>query len=415
MAEPIRNARVNNLAEAPTPQNTPATQSSFIQRASDGRPSVSTILEDDGAALLKNMALLSMIEGKLGNIVADIPATPAQRVASLPVSVRNRVHGLKALQAEHAKVEQELEDQVLALEKKYHKLYQPLYLKRAQIVNGDAEPTKDEIEEGKTIEQEEQGDDADKVEKPKLEEIFEEGDVDNKTDVQDKSDIPKGIPDFWATALKNIPIITDGITEKDEEALHYLTDVYMEYLNEPGFTLFFDFAENPFFSNKQLTKTYYYTLIKNDGYTINRSTGTEIDWKSPEKNLTVKIERRKQRNKHTKATRTIEKTVPEFSFFSFFSPPPINKDLIKDGLISGEASGDNLLGQAIKEAIPRAIDWYTGIALEYDDDDEYVDEDDFELESEDELDGDDDDEDDEYEEKALKKEDATEPADCKQQ
>lgn len=422
MAEPIRNARINNLAEAPTPQNTPATQSSFIQRASDGKPNVSTISEEENG-LNQKMALLSMIEGKLGNLVSgDFTPTPKALVAQLPKSVRNRVHGLKAIQAEHAILEQELENEILALEKKYHKLYQPLYSKRAEIVNGLAEPTPEEIEDGRAIEKEEEEEDFEQEEKPRLEEITEE-DADNEDAAKEsdakESDVPKGIPDFWSTALKNIPILADGITERDEEALHYLTDLRMEYLETPGFQLIFEFAENPFFTNKELVKSYHYAPGQTgfDGeYTLEKAVGTEIDWKSPDKDLTVKIEQRKQRNKHTKATRTIEKKIPQLSFFSFFSPPnpaSTEDDEEEDEGVSEQLEFDYRNGEAIRDAIPRAIDWFTGIALRYEgDDSEFEDEDEFEVESdEDDSETDDNDDDDERAGKTA----GAESGECKQQ
>lgn len=403
MAEPIRNARLNDLVEAPTPQNTPAAASSFISRASDGKPNVSTIREESDApgGLSNNLALLSMIEGKLGNLVEH----RSSYIENLPESVRNRIRGLKAIQAEHATLEGELEAEILELEKKWHKRYQPLYEKRNKIVNGQAEPTAEEIQDGKEIEQAEQEEDE---ETPRLEEITEE------EETKEETEPVTGIPDFWSTALKNVPIISDGISERDEEALHFLTDVRMEYLSEePGFKLIFEFSENPFFSNTTLTKTYIYASGQGFGgeFTLESAEGSSIAWKSADQNLTIKIEKRKQRNKHTKATRTIEKTVPELSFFSFFSPPSFTD--LED--IPEEAEFDYQAGEAIKDMIPRAIDWYTGIALQYESDyDAENDEDNYEAESDEEEEDDEDNEDNEdYDEKNPKgKGDAPE---CKQQ
>jgi hypothetical protein len=49
------------------------------------------------------------------------------------------------------------------------------------------------------------------------------------------------------------------IQEHDEDVLSYLTNIRAEYLEEmnTGFTLFFDFAENPYFTDATLTKTYH--------------------------------------------------------------------------------------------------------------------------------------------------------------
>jgi nucleosome assembly protein 1-like 1 len=105
--------------------------------------------------------------------------------------------------------------------------------------------------------------------------------------------------------------------------------------------------------------------------------GSKIEWKS-EKDLTVKIETKKQRHKGTKETRTVKKTVPCDSFFNFFKPlqPPSEEededDLPED--FEEKIEMDYEMGEALKEKIiPRAIDWFTGKALEhelYDEDEE---------------------------------------------
>lgn len=89
----------------------------------------------------------------------------------------------------------------------------------------------------------------------------------------------------------------------------------------------------------------------------------------------------------TKQTRIVKKTVPTESFFNFFSPPkaPTEDDDDAASDIEDRLELDYQLGEDIKEKlIPRAIDWFTGEALA------------FEELDEDDLDGfeDDDDEDD---------------------
>jgi nucleosome assembly protein 1-like 1 len=88
------------------------------------------------------------------------------------------------------------------------------------------------------------------------------------------------------------------ITDRDEVALKDLTDVRMEYLDKPGFKLIFEFAENEFFTNKIITKTYFYQNESGYGgdFIYDHAEGDKIDWK-PSKDLTVRIESKKQRNK----------------------------------------------------------------------------------------------------------------------
>src|ERR1700739_1442726 len=97
----------------------------------------------------QNPALVSMIQGKLGTLVGR----SSGYVESLPAPVRRRIAGLKGIQKEHAKLEAEFQEEVLNLEKKYFAKYTPLYQKRAEIVNGGAEPTEAEVEAGKSEEQ----------------------------------------------------------------------------------------------------------------------------------------------------------------------------------------------------------------------------------------------------------------------
>ncbi|KAK9367128.1 hypothetical protein V1509DRAFT_627709 [Lipomyces kononenkoae] len=403
MAEPIRNRRINDLANAaPTPQNTPASNTYIASRATE--PSVSTIQEEDKAVvagLANNPALISMIEGKLGTLVGR----SSGYIESLPGPVKERINGLKGLQKQHAALESEFRKEILELEKKYAGKYKPLYERRAKIVAGDVEPTEEEIAAGQ-----EEDENGEIVQKDGAEEDEEEH----------ESPIPKdakGVPEFWLTAIKNVPALAETITDNDEEALKYLSDIRVEFIDQPGFKLLFEFADNDFFSNKLITKTYFYQdETTSDGdYIYDHAVGDEIDWKDG-KNLTVRIEKKKQRNKHTKATRTIEKLIPIESFFNFFSPPlaPAEDDdeeeIPED--LEERLQLDYQLGEEIKEKlIPRAIDWYTGEALDYDELDE-LDADDLEEYEDEEDDEDVDDEDDDEDEGDAKPK--QEAAECKQ-
>ena len=88
----------------------------------------------------------------------------------------------------------------------------------------------------------------------------------------------------------------------------------------------------------------------------------------------------------------MKKTVPTESFFNFFSPPEVPEaddegNAAED--IEERLELDYQLGEDIKEKlIPRAIDWFTGEALAF----EEYDEDAEEAEFEDEDDDDDEDE-----------------------
>ncbi len=100
----------------------------------------------------------------------------------------------------------------------------------------------------------------------------------------------------------------------------------------------------------------------------------------------------------TKQTRIVKKTVPTESFFNFFTPPkpPAEGDDDTASDIEDRLELDYQLGEDIKEKLmPRAVDWFTGEALAYEevDDEELVEDYDEEDDDEDELSDDHDDED----------------------
>ena len=92
----------------------------------------------------------------------------------------------------------------------------------------------------------------------------------------------------------------------------------------------------------------------------------------------------------TKQTRVVKKTVPTESFFNFFSPPKAPTDEDDDDAASDieeRLELDYQLGEDIKEKlIPRAIDWFTGEALQFEELDEDMEEGDFEDEDDEEDD-----------------------------
>jgi len=401
MSEPIRNKRLDNVPTAPTPQNTPANNAPISSHAQ--QPGVSSIKEEEfdraaaASIFAQNPKLVQMIQGKLGSLVGR----SSGYIESLPPQVRRRVAGLKGVQKEHSKLEAEFQEEVLQLEKKYFARFTPLYQKRAQIVNGATEPTEDEIKAGEEDEEQDEVEEAEKSEAV--------------------SESVAGIPEFWLSAMKNQVSLAEMITDRDEVALKHLTDVRMEYLDKPGFRLIFEFAENEFFTNKIITKTYFYQNESGYGgdFIYDHAEGDKIDWKAG-KDLTVRIESKKQRNKNTKQTRVVKKTVPTESFFNFFSPPKAPTDEDDDEAASDieeRLELDYQLGEDIKEKlIPRAVDWFTGEALQFEELDEDLEEDEFDDEDDEEEDDlsedhDDEDESEEDDDGAKPKQEA---AECKQ-
>ncbi|MBW0545969.1 hypothetical protein O181_085684 [Austropuccinia psidii MF-1] len=397
---------------APTPQNTPAVHPSITQFS---RPQVpDTIGEDDdedeiptigsnaatghAAAQMANHPLLaSLVQSRLHGLVGR----SSGYLTSLPPVIRQRVDGLNGLQSEHSKIEADFQKDVLELEKKYAERYKPLYDRRAQIVAGTLEPSQEEIDIGIKMAEEEEKDDFDSEDE-------EDAPPATRTPVtaDDLAKAPKGIPEFWVTALSNHPGLSELITERDQAALKYLNDIRVSYLDgKPGFKLTFSFGEGAkeFFENTQLEKTYYYQ--DEVGYTgdfvYDKAEGTKIQWKEG-KDLTVKVESKRQRNKNTNQTRIVKKVVPTDSFFTFFSPPSPpseDDDLPEDQQdeIEQRLELDYQIGEDLKDRIiPRAIDFFTGKALRYEDgvgddfSDDYDDDDDDDSDDSDDDDDNDD-------------------------
>ncbi|GAA5973798.1 hypothetical protein JCM11641_003163 [Rhodosporidiobolus odoratus] len=368
---------------APTPQNTPAVHTltgSMVSRpqipptlGEEAEEGLETIGSRDATglgALAGNPAFASLVQGRLSNLIGR----SSGYVESLPPAVQYRLTALKGVQRDHSALEAEFQKDIFELEKKYSLKYAPLYDRRKAIIEGAAEPKEDEIEKGVKVEEEEDESDFEDEEEDNEAEAAEKPKRGVKPSADELASAPKGIPEFWLTALKNHLGISELITERDEEALKHLVDVRVSYPEggNSGFSLEFSFDDgaSEFFSNKKLTKTYFYQEeVGYEGdFVYDHAEGTKIEWKEG-KDLTVRIETKKQRNKNTNQTRIVKKVVPTESFFTFFSPPsPPTGDEDDDVSIASDLDEklefDYQIGEDLKErVVPRAVDFFTGKAL----------------------------------------------------
>lgn len=298
-------------------------------------PAAPAALSDEDRADLVNA-----IKNKLHDLTRDHSGF----LDKLPPNIRIRVDFLREIQSQYNELEAQFLEERAALEAKFHKLYEPLYNKRYEIVNGVVEA----------------GD---------------EGTVGKETN---ESAGDKGIPHFWLLAMKNNEILAKEITEQDEDALQFLKDVKWSRLDDAkGFKLEFFFDTNPYSSNSVLTKTYH--MISEDEHILENAIGTEIDW-FPGKTLTQKILKKKPK-KGSNDAKPIIKTEECESFFHFFDPPQLPEDAEEldeetAELLQGQMEQDYEIGSTIREKIiPHAVSWFTGEAVpvdeeEGDDDDE---------------------------------------------
>ncbi|XP_050218115.1 nucleosome assembly protein 1;3 isoform X1 [Mercurialis annua] len=312
--------------------------------------------------------LVNALKNKLQNLAGQ----HTDMLESLSPVVRKRVEVLREVQSQHDELEAKFFEERAALEAKYQKLYQPLYSKRYDIVNGAVEV------DGTTKEAA----------------MDKEG---------DESAEEKGVPDFWLTAMKNNEVLAEEITERDEGALKYLKDIKWCRIDDPkGFKLDFFFDTNPYFKNTVLTKTYH--MIDEDEPILEKAIGTEIEW-YPGKCLTQKLLKKKPK-KGSKNAKPITKTEDCESFFNFFNPPQVPEDddeIDEDTAeeLQNQMEQDYDVGSTIRDKIiSHAVSWYTGEAIQGDDldlDDDDDEDDDDELDDEDDEDEEDEEEDEDEE------------------
>ncbi|XP_072999208.1 nucleosome assembly protein 1;2-like [Typha latifolia] len=332
--------------------------------------------------------LLSALKDKLQSLAGQ----HSDVLESLSPNVRKRVEVLREIQSQHDELEAKIFEERAALEAKYQKLYEPLYIKRYEIVNGMVEV------EGATNASTEEA------------------------TAEDKDSEGKGVPDFWLTAMKTNEVLAEEIQECDEEALKYLKDIKWCRIDSPkGFKLEFFFDANPYFKNSVLTKTYH--MIDEDEPVLEKALGTEIEW-YPGKCLTQKLLKKKPK-KGSQNAKPIMKTENCESFFNFFNLPLVSDDDDDDidedtaDELQSQMEQDYEVGSTIRDnIIPHAVSWFTGEAIQEDD---FMVEEDGDNEDEDVEDEDEDDNDVEEEGKTRKKKSGVEgrkvdqPAECKQQ
>lgn len=350
-------------------------------------------MSDLGASLPAAAAALSAedragLVNALKNKLQNLAGQHSDVLETLTPIVRKRVEVLREIQSEHDELEAKFFEERAALEAKYQKLYEPLYTKRYEIVNGvtEVEGAKNES----TMDQEE-----------------------------DKAKEEKGVPDFWVTAMKTNEVLAEEISERDEEALKFLKDIKWCRIDNPkGFKLEFFFDTNPFFKNSVLTKTYH--MIDDDEPILEKAIGTDIEW-LPGKCLTQKVLKKKPR-KGSKNTKPITKTETCESFFNFFNPPQVpedEEDIDEDTAeeLQNQMEQDYDIGSTIRDKIiPHAVSWFTGEAVQgddledlEDDEDDDGDEDEDEDDEEDEDDDEDDDDEDEDEDEGKNRKKSSGP------
>ncbi|KAF9591045.1 hypothetical protein IFM89_001255 [Coptis chinensis] len=130
------------------------------------------------------------------------------------------IEKLQEVQDELEKVNEEASDKVLEVEQKYSQIRRPVYVKRTEII--------------------------------------------------------KGIPDFWLTAFMSHPALSDILSEEDQKIFKYVSSLDVEDFKDvkSGYSITFHFNSNPYFENTKLTKTFSFS---DEG--VSEIKGTTIKWK----------------------------------------------------------------------------------------------------------------------------------------
>lgn len=80
---------------------------------------------DPAALMAQNPEMYAALQSQLGGLVGQ----SSGYIESLPKCVHRRINALERLQVAHSELDAKFQEEVLALEKKYHQLHQPLYNK----------------------------------------------------------------------------------------------------------------------------------------------------------------------------------------------------------------------------------------------------------------------------------------------
>lgn len=148
--------------------------------------------------------------------------------------------------------------EVERLERKYQEFRKPLYKRRRELVNNTDDPEEKELAD---LQRYEDPSASKPMDIPHLEEL--------------KSG--KEIPSFWVTAIRNNGFIRRYVSLSDRKILESLVDVAGEKEEGNNYKLTFVFAENEYFTNKELTVSL--IVDKQNDLKCLKVIGTTIDWK----------------------------------------------------------------------------------------------------------------------------------------
>jgi nucleosome assembly protein 1-like 1 len=247
--------------------------------------------------------------------------TPSEKVKAVAIK-----HHLEIKK----KLDLEMEKKMKAITIEYEHLFKPIYQIIGELASGARPVAEEEIKE--------------------INEYLTEAE---RNEIETHKQ-PLAIKNYWRDALVNNNMIGSFVSEKDEEALVFLTSItYHEEEVNDDYEITLNFAPNEFFTNTTLK-----CLVKMKDEEPHEIVGTQIEWKEG-KNLTKKTITKKQKNKKTKQTRTITKEEDCESFFNIFRNAVANEE---DEESLDKVNIANDVGRTIiEEIVPYSLEFFLGI------------------------------------------------------
>ena len=287
---------------------------------------------------------------------------PAENMSA---ALRRRVASLEGLHARFEQMEEEHHERLKEIEVSYLEQTRNLFQRRQKIVSGAEEPTEEEVAASSYF--------------TALMETEAEGVVEGVEEVD-----ADGVPAFWSTVFRNNPTLQefDDFTmgEADLAVLEYLEEVSQdvwedeesqvtpegwdgELGGDPGFSLHFRFAPNPYLLSNELV------LYCNGEFEVIKA--TEPEWREERVNPTIKMVTKKVKKKGSEAQKR-QVAKPAESFFRIFQTPAEEDDLdwddesqgtppaLADGLVPVRQLQSEFVMRLREDVIPRAQIYYIG-------------------------------------------------------
>lgn len=171
------------------------------------------------------------------------------------------------------------------------------------------------------------------------------------------------IPQFWLTAMSNHTIVNQMIEPEDEEALSHLSALNVTYPDEKdprNYTVTFTFEENPYFSDKTLSRSFTYIKDEEGEDQDIDSPPTTIKWKSGKSLI-----KSKESNGKSKSTNEDSEDIIS-SFFEWFTEPSSSPLAVSIGQIIC----DEIYPNAVAYYKDEEVDEFDGGDFDEDEDDE---------------------------------------------